>query len=45
MEDEIQVVKDGADYKILRAAYGRTARRIMEGYIHLKPWADDMAAL
>ena len=45
MEDEIQVVKDGAGYKILRAAYGRTARRIMEGYIHLKPWADDITSL
>jgi len=45
MEDEIQVVRDGADYKILRAAYGRTARRIMEGYIHLKPWADEITVL
>jgi methylitaconate Delta-isomerase len=45
MEDEIRVEKDGANYKILRAAYGRTARRIMEGYIYLKPWADDAAAL
>jgi methylitaconate Delta-isomerase len=45
MEDEIKVEKDGANYKILRAAYGRTARRIMEGYIYLKPWADDASAL
>lgn len=43
MEDEIKVEKVGADYQIVRAAFGRTARRIMEGYIYLKPWADDAA--
>ena len=45
MEVEAKLERDGADYRILRAAYGRTARRIMEGYIYLKPWADDSSPL
>ena len=45
MEVDIRVERDGQEYRILRAAYGRTARRIMEGYIYLKPWADDSSML
>lgn len=45
IEVEIRVEKQGDDYKILRAAYGRTSRRIMEGTIHLKPWAERIAEL
>lgn len=45
VEVEIKVEKVGGSYKILRAAYGRTARRIMEGYIYLKPWADEVSSL
>jgi len=45
VEVEIKVEKVGDSYKILRAAYGRTARRIMEGYIYLKPWADEVSSL
>lgn len=45
MEVEIKLERDETGYRILRAAYGRTARRIMEGYIYLKPWADDSAQL
>ncbi|WP_295435415.1 PrpF domain-containing protein [uncultured Thiodictyon sp.] len=45
MNVDIRVERDGQEYRILRAAYGRTARRIMEGYIYLKPWADDASML
>ncbi|WP_295578607.1 2-methylaconitate cis-trans isomerase PrpF family protein [uncultured Lamprocystis sp.] len=45
MDVDIRVERDGEEYRILRAAYGRTARRIMEGYIYLKPWADDSSIL
>lgn len=45
IEDEVRVEKDGEGFKILRAAYGRTARRISEGYIYLKPWADSEPSL
>jgi 2-methylaconitate cis-trans-isomerase PrpF len=37
---EIAVDNVGDEQVIRRAAYGRTARRIMEGRIALKPWAD-----
>ncbi len=40
MEVETSVERIGDEYRIRRAAYGRTARRIMEGYIYLKPWTD-----
>ncbi len=40
IEVEIALEKAGDGYAIRRAAYGRTARRIMEGFISLKPWAD-----
>lgn len=40
IEVEIAVAKTRDGYVISRAAYGRTARRIMEGAILLKPWAD-----
>ena len=42
---EIALEKAGEGYAIRRAAYGRTARRIMEGYISLKPWADAVDCL
>lgn len=45
MDVDIRLERDGEEYRILRAAYGRTARRIMEGYIYLKPWADDSSIL
>jgi 2-methylaconitate cis-trans-isomerase PrpF len=45
MDVDIRVEKDGQEYRILRAAYGRTARRIMEGSIYLKPWADESPML
>jgi methylitaconate Delta-isomerase len=45
MDVEIKLAKKGENYEILRAAYARTARRIMEGYIYLKPWADNSSLL
>jgi 2-methylaconitate cis-trans-isomerase PrpF len=45
IEVEIALEKAGDGYAIRRAAYGRTARRIMEGYISLKPWADALNCL
>ncbi len=45
MEVEVAVGKTGDGYVVRRAAYGRTARRIMEGYIALKPWADSVDCL
>jgi 2-methylaconitate cis-trans-isomerase PrpF len=45
MEVEIDVAKNGNLYEIKRAVFGRTARRIMEGYIYLKPWADTVPSL
>ena len=45
IEVEISLEKTGDGYAIRRAAYGRTARRIMEGLISLKPWADAVESL
>lgn len=42
---EIAVENAGDEQVIRRAAYGRTARRIMEGRIALKPWADAVDSL
>ncbi|QGM46786.1 PrpF domain-containing protein [Methylocystis heyeri] len=44
-EVEIALEKAGDGYVIRRAAYARTARRIMEGFISLKPWADAVDCL
>jgi 2-methylaconitate cis-trans-isomerase PrpF len=45
IEVEIAVEHTGDGFAIRRAAYGRTARRIMEGLISLKPWADTVDCL
>lgn len=42
---EIAVENAGDEQVIRRAAYGRTARRLMEGCIALKPWADAVDSL
>lgn len=35
---EVEVQKEGDDLLLKKAALFRTARRIMEGYVYLKPW-------
>jgi len=35
---EIEIQKNGNDLLLKKAALFRTARRIMEGYVYLKPW-------
>lgn len=45
IEVEIALEKAGDGYTIQRAAYGRTARRIMAGSISLKPWAEALDCL
>jgi 2-methylaconitate cis-trans-isomerase PrpF len=35
---EVEVQKKGTDFILKKAALFRTARRIMEGYVYLKPW-------
>jgi len=35
---EAEVEKEGNDLVLKKAALFRTARRIMEGYVYLKPW-------
>lgn len=35
---DVEVQKEGNDFVLKKAALHRTARRIMEGYVYLKPW-------
>ena len=35
---EVRVQKEGKDFVLKKALLFRTARRIMEGYVYLKPW-------
>lgn len=36
MVDEVDVNREKDEWKVIRAAYGRTARRIMEGYVYVR---------
>jgi 2-methylaconitate cis-trans-isomerase PrpF len=38
IEVEVEVKKEANDLKLKKATLYRTARRIMEGYVYLKPW-------
>jgi 2-methylaconitate cis-trans-isomerase PrpF len=35
---QVDVKKEGNEFKLKKAIVYRTARRIMEGYVYLKPW-------
>ena len=35
---EVDVQKEGHEFILKKAILGRTARRILEGYVYLKPW-------
>jgi 2-methylaconitate cis-trans-isomerase PrpF len=38
IEVQVDVKKEGNEFKLKKAIVYRTARRIMEGYVYLKPW-------
>ena len=38
IEVQVEVKKEANDFKLKKATVYRTARRIMEGYVYLKPW-------
>jgi 2-methylaconitate cis-trans-isomerase PrpF len=38
IEVQVEVKKEAGEFKLKKAIVYRTARRIMEGYVYLKPW-------
>ena len=38
IEVQVEVKKEAGELKLKKAIVYRTARRIMEGYVYLKPW-------
>ncbi len=38
IEVQVDVKKEADEFKLKKAIVYRTARRIMEGYVYLKPW-------